>query len=156
MFTLVKRLSLSIIGLLLLFLAACTPQSGSIPNTGERQSPEPQSSLANTKWTLISFGQVNNETPVVDSSTVTLEFDAQGQAVGSGGCNPYSAHYEVQGNMLAFGEITHTLMACESEGIGQQEQHFFQSLETAGRFELSGDPLTIWYDNGQGVLNWVK
>ncbi|HZD58347.1 MAG TPA: hypothetical protein VE136_16565 [Anaerolineales bacterium] len=35
-------------------------------------------------------------------------------------------------------------------------QHFFQSLETAGGFGLSGDGLTLWYDDGQGALNWVK
>lgn len=155
MFTLDKRFSALIIGLLLLIFAACTPKSGSIPNTGERPTPAPQSSLANTKWTLVSFGHVDGGMPVVNGSTVTLQFDTEGQVVGSGGCNSYSAHYEVQGNMLSVGEITRTLMACQQEGIGQQEERYIQALETAGNFELTGDHLLIWYEDGQGVLNWV-
>jgi hypothetical protein len=57
--------------------------------------------------------------------------------------------------MLSVGEITRTLMACQQEGIGQQEERYIQALETAGNFELTGDHLSIWYEDGQGVLNWV-
>ncbi len=156
MFTLDKRLSSLMIGLLLLVFTACTPQVGSIPNTGDGQTAEAASSLADTKWTLASFSQVGGELPVVNGSTITLEFNAQGQAVGSGGCNAYTAHDEVQGNMLSFSEITHTLMACQQEGIGQQEKRYFQALETTSRFESSGDRLMIWYDDGRGVLNLVR
>ncbi len=74
----------------------------------------------------------------------------------SDGCNSYSAQYQVKENLLSFGEINRTLMACEQPGIGQQEQDYLQALESAGRFELAGDHLTIWYGNGQGVRNWVK
>jgi heat shock protein HslJ len=59
----------------------------------------------------------------------------------------------VQGNRLSFGDITRTLMACAPKGIGEQEQRYFQALETTSRFGLAGDRLTIWYDGGQGVLN---
>ena len=46
-------------------------------------------------------------------------------------------------------------MACEQEGIGEQEQHYFRGLESANTFELAGDRLAIWNDNLQGVLNFV-
>jgi putative lipoprotein len=151
-----KRLIYLIFGWVLLASAACTSQSGSLPNTGDGQTPEVQRNLANTKWKLVSFGKPGAETPVVESSTITLEFKAEGQAGGSGGCNSYGAHYEVQGNRLSFGEITSTLMACEQEGLGQQEQRYFQALETTSRFELTGDRLTVWYGDAQGVLNFVK
>ena len=62
----------------------------------------------------------------------------------------------MQEGRLSFNEINRTLMACQQEGIDQQEQNYLQALETAGNFELAGDYLTIGYDNGQGVLNWVK
>lgn len=156
MFTLDKRLSSLMIGLLVLVFTACIPQPGSIPNTGEDQTPEAQSSLADTKWRLVSLGEAGVETPVLEGPTVTLEFDAGGQVVGSGGCNSYGAHYQVQGNLLSFREIIHTQMACQQEGIGQQEDRYVQALQTAGRFELTGDRLTIWYDDGQGKLNLVK
>lgn len=75
--------------------------------------------LADTKWSLVSSGEPGAETPVMEGSTLTLEFDAGGQASGSGGCNSYGAQDEVQGNRLSSGEITRTLMACEPEGIGE-------------------------------------
>jgi len=74
----------------------------------------------------------------------------------SDGCNSYSAQYQVKENLLSLGEINRTLMACEQPGIGQQEQDYLQALESAGRFKLAADHLTIWYGNGQGVLNRVK
>src|SRR6266511_2114238 len=61
----------------------------------------------------------------------------------SDGCNSSSAQYQVKENLLSFGEINRTLMACEQPGIGQQEQDYLQALESAGRFELAGDHLTI-------------
>lgn len=156
MLSLNKRLIELTLGVVVLVCTACTPQSGSLPITGAGQTPEAGGNLANTQWRLVSFGEPGVETPVMESSSITLEFDTQGQVDGSGGCNSYSARYEVQGNQLSFGEITRTLRACEQEGITQQEQNYFQALEVAGRFELDGDHLAIRYDDGQGVLNYVK
>lgn len=118
--------------------------------------PTADNPLANTQWQLESFGPVGAETPVVEGSTVTLEFDATGQAGGSGGCNSYGTEYQVQNGTLVFGEIVSTLMACADENIGEQEQQYYQALETAGEFEVSGDRLTIYYNDGQGVLNFVS
>jgi heat shock protein HslJ len=156
MLSLNKRLIELTLGVVVLVCAACTPQSGPLPNTGDGQALEVESNLANSQWKLVSFGEADAEKPVIDGSSIVLEFEQNGQAGGSGGCNSYSARYEVQGNQLSFGEITRTLRACEQEGITQQEQNYFQALEVAGRFELDGDHLAIWYDGGQGVLNYVK
>ena len=145
-----------IIALVFLVFAACTPKPGSIPNTGDGQTPKADKNLVNTSWTLVSFGQPGAEVPVIEGSKVTLQFNAEGKASGSGSCNSYSAQYQVKVNLLSFGEINRTLMACEQKGIDQQEQDYLQALGSAGRFELAGDRLTIWYDNDQGVLNWVK
>lgn len=143
-----------IIGMLFLTLAACAPQPGSAMNTGNGQTPEGNAILAESNWSLVSFGEVGAETPIIEDSAITLEFDAEGQAFGSGGCNGYSTQYEVQGDQLSFSEITSTLIACDSDGLGKQEQQYFQTLETAGKFELAENNLTIWYNDGQGVLNW--
>lgn len=153
-----KRLNNLIFGLVFLLVAACAPQSGSLPNTGggSTQIPEAENRLAKTKWKLVSFGQVGREAPVLKGATITLEFNGSGQASGSGGCNSFGAQYQVKEDQLSFSEIISTLMACQPEGIDQQEQRFLQALKTASRFEMSGARLTIWYDNGQGTLQWVK
>ena len=93
MFALEKRLISLISSLVFLVIAACAPLPGSFPDTGVGQIRESESSLADTKWKLVSFGQPGAETPVIDGSTITLEFDAVGQAGGSGGCNAYSAQF---------------------------------------------------------------
>lgn len=144
------------IAFVFLVFAACTPKLGSIPNAGDSQTPEADKNLVNTSWTLVSFGQPGAETPVIAGSTVTLEFNNEGKASGSAGCNSYSAHYRVKEDRLSFIDINRTLMSCQQEGIDQQEQNYLQALETVGKFELAGDHLTIWYDDRQGVLNWVK
>jgi heat shock protein HslJ len=121
------------------------------------QTPEGESSLANTKWVLFSFGWPGahtgvEATPVIEGSTITLEFGSGGQAGGSGGCNSYSAPYEVQANKLSIGQITSTLITCEAGGVDQQEQNYFRTLETAREFEQAEDHLVIWYGDGQDVL----
>ena len=136
-----------IIGLvLLLALTACAQQPDSLTD----------GNLANTKWSLVSFGKLDAATPVIEGSTITLELDAKGQAGGTGGCNSYGGSYEVKGNMISFGEVMSTLMACVQAGIDKQEQDYFQALATSGKFEVAGDSLTIWYNDGQSVLNWTK
>lgn len=137
------------IGLVSLLFAACAPQTAA-------PTPAPTSSLAGTRWTLVLFGQPDAETPVLAGTTITIEFSAKGRASGSGGCNTYSAGYEMQGNRLSFGPIGSTKMACNQGGVGQQEQIFYNALRAAGRFDLSGDRLVIWYGDGQATLNWQR
>ena len=141
-----------------LILSACTPvTTGVTTPTAEPTVPSSaENSLANTQWTLVSFGTRGAETSLVEGSAITLEFGEDGQAVGSGGCNSYGSKYQVQDNRLSFSQINSTLMACADERVMQQEQQYLQALESAGEFELTDDHLTISYDNGQAVLNFVK
>lgn len=162
-FSIIWKTSLAMAGLMLatFALSACAAQAGA----GQLRGTEPEESgdrgtsgdsLANTEWRLISFGALGAEMPVIEGSTITLGFDSEGQAGGTGGCNSYGAPYEVQDNALSFGEISRTMMACAQEEIGKQERNYFLAVETAGNFLLDEDRLTIWYDSGQGVLNLVK
>jgi putative lipoprotein len=160
--------SLIPVSILLLLLAACVPASPiSMPTTVATTTlpdetdetvtatpPGATDTLTGTQWTLVSLGPVEAETPVVEGSIITLEFAEGGQAGGSGGCNTYGGTYEVQDGTLSFSQITSTLMACVDENAMQQETEYFAALETAGEFTLTDEQLTIWYDNGQGVLNF--
>jgi heat shock protein HslJ len=56
----------------------------------------------------VSFGKTDAETPVIEGSSITLEFAANGQVSGAGGCNSYSGTVETQANTLTFKDITST------------------------------------------------
>ena len=134
-----------------------TPAVGQTPQAeSPTSSPASGESLEGTHWALVSLGKPGEETPVIEGSNVTLEFEDDGQVGGSGGCNSYSGQYQVDGNTIAFPEVVSTLMACADEQITAQETRYLQALGTTGRYTIADDRLSIMYDNDQNVLNFVQ
>ena len=111
--------------------------------------------LLNTHWKLVSFGGLGGEIPVVEGSTVTLNFDADGQVGGTAGCNSYGGMVSVNGDAITFSQVFSTLMACIDENVTQQETNYLKALEAATRFALTSEGLTITYNNGAATLNFV-
>jgi putative lipoprotein len=152
-----KRLLL----VLAFILAACAPITAPPVPTPPAPTPLPEvppatmDDLVATQWKLVSYGSPGAETPVVEGSEVTLAFQEDGQAGGSGGCNSYGGPYVVEDGVLSFGEIVSTLVACLDEQVMEQEQQYFQALQSAGQYVRGADQLTIYYDSGQRVLNFV-
>jgi putative lipoprotein len=147
--------------LLVLMLAACTAlptTEPGVPVTGDgtATTPPEENSLAGSSWQLVSFGPVGATTPVVRETPITLEFGEDGQAGGHSGCNSYGGTYTVQNDSLEFGEITSTLIACADPSVTEQEQQYLQALDTASRFSIENDTLTIWYENEGSVLNFTR
>ncbi len=130
--------------------------SGPTPSRPVGQKAALHPDLTKTKWLLVSFSQLSGETPVEEGSNITLSFYAAGQAGGSGSCNVYSVPYTVQGNSLSFGKLLHSAKLCQPEGTNQQEQDYFQAIESAISFEVVGNWLTIQYADGHSALNLIK
>ena len=145
---------ISTFSILALVLAACAQ---ALPQPSPLLSPTPPGSnpLTGTEWRLASFGPAGALQPVLPGSTITLRFEQNGQATGSGGCNSYGASYQVQGSNLAISQVISTEMACLQQGVMEQEQRYFQALQSTGSFVLGSDQLVISYNNGQGALNFV-
>lgn len=144
-----------------LVIAAC---NGVANNTGEGEplpeepgavAPGGDNELANTSWLLVSFGATGSDMPVLEETTITLEFESATQLGGSGGCNSYGADYTAHNGTITVGEVVSTLMACVEEGVTEQEQDYLAALSAAEEYELAGDQLTIWYNGGAGVLIYV-
>lgn len=145
-----------------------TPQSTVTPAPTEtpaepdpvEETPSPEATaqddpLAGTHWDFVSFGAPGEETPILSDSSITLQFEATGEAGGSAGCNSYGADYEVQGDTLSFSPIVSTMMACADEALMDQEQRYLQALQSAGPFMLAGESLTLWYGEGENQLNFT-
>ncbi len=180
-----RRLTIPLIGVMILILAACAPPSVPIPGTALPATEAPTSTtaaqptptqetpatvtpttspglpdtgedLAGTRWRLVSLGTPGEETQVPADVDVTLEFEAGGQAGGSGGCNSYGGPYTVDNGSLQFGQLVSTLKACVDQEVMDLEAQYLDALQTVSEFELAGDSLTLTYAAGQSVLNFVR
>jgi pimeloyl-ACP methyl ester carboxylesterase len=123
---------------------------------GDTQPPAAENDLVGSIWQLISFGPVGATNPVIGNAPITLEFELDGQAGGQGGCNSYGGPYRVQNDSLNFEEITSTLIACSDQAVSEQEQQYLLALQTASRFIIDGDKLTIWYQDEGATLNFER
>ena len=142
-----KQLTLLLISLVFI-TSACSSSRAGGEEAGNLAVP--------SQWKLVSFGKTDAETPIIEGSSITLEFTGNGEVSGSGGCNSYGGEYEAQGNTLTFKDITSTLKACANQQVTEQEKQYFEALRAAGKFEITGDNLTIWYEDGQSKLNFAK
>jgi heat shock protein HslJ len=109
--------------------------------------------LSGTVWALESFGQEGNLQPTVKDSRITLEFDFNEKMVsGNGGCNHYSAEFEVSGDSLTIGLAMSTLMACFPEEVMNQETAFHQALAQADHFEVMDGKLMVYTADSQVLM----
>jgi heat shock protein HslJ len=112
--------------------------------------------LTGIDWRLVSFGPAGSEETLVAGTTVTLKFGEDGRASGSTGCNSYSGTYQVRGDNISVGRLISTKRACLDQKANQQEQKFLSALESANRFRLSSNRLTIMSVRGRNALNFVS
>lgn len=134
------------IGCLILIMTACAVVDDPVSTVD----------LSGTQWNLISYGEPGSESEVLKETQITLQFDQEGQAGGSGGCNTFGAQYEISNGSISFTVIMSTEMACLGEGVMDQETAYYQALNSTGAFKISNRELKIWYNDGQEVLNFMS
>lgn len=145
------RFPRSVVAVLVLMSFAVLAQS-----QRSRDLSTDQRVLSGTDWRLVSFGPAGSETTLVAGTTVTLKFGEDGRASGSTGCNSYSGTYNVRGDSILFGRMISTKRACLDQNANQQEQRFLSALESANRFRLASNRLTIMSERGRNALNFVN
>ena len=80
---------------------------------------------------------------VLDRVQPILEFRANGQIGGRGGCNSYGGKAELKANNeLEIGSLASTLMAC-NPAVDNQEREFLRALTKAKSWRLDGSLLFI-------------
>jgi len=105
--------------------------------------------IENIDWTLVSYGNQNNPTPVlpITPNDITASFSG-GSITGSAGCNSYMGSYQILGNSLSITINSLTLMLCNPPEVMNQESTFISALETAQSYQLIGNKLKIPYNGG--------
>jgi heat shock protein HslJ len=91
------------------------------------------------------------ERPLIDRSHLTVTFDRDGRAYGTGGCNHWFAGYGIEGEILRFSQVGSTRRAC-APALMEQEQRFFDSLRQVRRWDYSPlGELRLWPEQGKPI-----
>ena len=91
--------------------------------------------LTGTSWWVEDIGGAG----VVDRSRSTVEFFEPGKVAGNSGCNRYTGGYERDGDVLKFGNLAGTMMACP-DALMDQERRFHQAMAQVSSWRI--DPQT--------------
>jgi heat shock protein HslJ len=116
----------------------------SCSNNKEMVFVEEIPSIEDISWELEAYGDVGSLKSLVAGTDITAEFkSAEGRVVGSAGCNGYFVGYEIDNNELTITPpIGATMMLCPPP-IMDQEQEYFDLLETTETFLVHNDELII-------------
>jgi len=113
----------------------------------------PQNPLAGTRWQATSL----NGQPVLEGTTLTAAFGADGSLNGFAGCNTYSTRYLADGTLLSIFFPSATGVICpEPAGIMEQEAAFLTALQSANTFRLEGGQLYVNDVNNQVLIEFVS
>jgi heat shock protein HslJ len=117
-------------------LAACA--------TGTRR---PSGELTGIEWRLVEIdGSPAATSPGGGGRDAYLQLDADSARVtGFTTCNRFFGHYDTPGGgRLRFSDLGSTKMACVEPARSQQEQRFMNVLQSADRYAIAGDTLTLF------------
>src|SRR5262249_31947494 len=107
----------------------------------------PGASALAGNWDVLSYYSGNAITSVVGDAKMTAQF-AAGQISGNTGCNSYSGPYPADGDAIKIGPLTSTKAACPKDDLAKQEQQYLAALELAATFQVSGDRLDLFRQDG--------
>jgi heat shock protein HslJ len=114
--------------------------------------------LTGASWQVTSYNNgAGGVVSVLEGTTLTASFSAEGDLNGSAGCNSYSTTYGVSGSTLLTNPPIATRQVCgEPAGIMGQEAAFLAALDSVATFEITGNQLTIRNPGGQTALTAVR
>ena len=140
-----------IAALVIFGVTACSPEepgnAGADSGAGAvAETMKPDVTLTNTYWKLVEL----NGAAVQPGEGKELHMILRGedQVAGYAGCNQFTGSVTVTGDGLAFGPMASTRRMCAD--VMAQEDAFLQALESAHRYEISGEDLAV--ENGAGEV----
>ncbi len=101
-----------------------------------------KSGLTGRKWTLVQLQGRDVVMPVGSTEAPYIQFDGSAKQVnGFAGCNRFFGPYEQGGdNVLSFGNLGSTMMACPDMSV---EQTLFAVFAQVDGYAILGDTLSL-------------
>ena len=118
--------------------------------TEQTTTPKPAGArpLEGTYWRAIELA--GKPTPTQDPQREAhLLFQSEGRVSGSDGCNRVTGSYQLKGDVVRFGQLAGTQMACVN--IGEIDRTFAQAVSSATRLTVAGDRLELSDATGKRV-----
>jgi LysM repeat protein len=128
-----------------------------IPGPGGTLPPEepPRNPLADTSWQATAYFDGTTMQDVIEGTTVTADFAADGALRGSGGCNSYSTTYLADTRLLTVHPAAVTEMFC-SAALNDQETAYLTALSMAAAYRLEAGHLYVEDIHGQVAAEFVS
>lgn len=101
----------------------------------------PDGSLTGTTWTLDSIISGDTASSNADVKS-TLEFSDEGQLNGAFGCNGGGGAYTIEGDVISFGPLATTAMACEPPA-SEVEEAVLGVLQGDVTYSIDGESLVL-------------
>lgn len=114
--------------------------------------------LAGTSWRATGINNGRQAVAsVVNGTSVTLSFGADGDVSGAGGCNRYVGRYEATGSRISIDKLAVTAMACANPpGVMEQEQAYLKALGSASTVRFEGDRLELRTSEGALAVSFER
>jgi heat shock protein HslJ len=157
------------IGLLLLavLVSGCTSQPAQTPASPAATAAPvlttttipaaPPATLTSNSWKLAWFDDTKGVwSKVAEGSTITATFLNEGKVTGSGGCNGYSADYQLGSTpRIWFRRPEVTDRKCQTPtGVMSQESYYFTDLEWAETYSITNGQLVIYNKANTKILQF--
>jgi heat shock protein HslJ len=134
--------------LVLLGLLGALPRAQAAPLA--QGAPLPAEMLG-FDWELVSLQAAGTDPEDTTGLGLSLGFEADGSASGSGGCNRFRTSYQTgDAQSLTFTPIASTLIGCP-DPISAREQSYLQTLEAVSSFALENGRLRLQAPDGELV-----
>ena len=146
-----RRLSTIGVALALAAGLAIASQAAAAP---ARQGTLP-AEMVGVTWQLAAYQKAGADVDI-SAAAITLQFSADGQVSGSGGCNTYSGSYTAgDGGQLTFSPLISTRKFCAPEAIMTLESSYLQGLQGVSAYKLSGTAQLELTSSGGDTLRYT-
>jgi heat shock protein HslJ len=136
-----KQWKLGVVMIMLVLACAKSPEA----SDESAASVTGASSLVGPRWRLV---ELDGQPSIAGGGArephlIFSRSDSVDRVGGATGCNSMGGTYEADSSRIRFSQLFSTKMACVEQDRMRQEARFVNALETADRYEISGDTLTL-------------